>query len=239
MESDSDESDVCGLCADDFAGVDMGSSDDEPSAPTSQCAPRIKAPQIEAVGKQLKLATPGVKVVSLAYLITSGVCEITFQFVGCSDVQVKTTNRRERVSAGPAPTISQKQQKTKPKDERHLTPNGAQFDDCRKLPYSADSVEFCPLAPCHRLLACGTYQLQKSTGERVGSINTYTVDKISDKHACDKPQIASSQAPSIFTSYVPALENKHILTDLQHVELSAGLLDMKWSHQPMVRVSTV
>lgn len=224
-ESDSSD-DLFGLSVGDFDGVDMGSSDDEDNAkPVPSPAPAPAATASILAGS------------SLAYKSTY-------------NSTYMPTTARTTASAPPAP--SGKTAKAV------VVLEGCQFDDSRKIPYSADSVEFCPLEPLHGLLACGSYHLQKDTGKRVGSIDAYIVEAVvPDKDASESGETsekmtsgaaeASNTLDKVSTqemetetetvsganSYRPSDKNKHCFKDLQHVELSGGLLDMKWCHHPL------
>ncbi|KAM4577655.1 diphthine methyltransferase isoform 1-T1 [Odontesthes bonariensis] len=77
---------------------------------------------------------------------------------------------------------------------------------------SADTIEWCPVASSHDILACGTYQLQKGGGEEDA-----TPSRTGRLYLFEFRQEASMGPP---------------LTELQHMD-TAAILDMKWCHVPV------
>ncbi|KAM9393187.1 diphthine methyltransferase isoform 1-T2 [Pholidichthys leucotaenia] len=77
---------------------------------------------------------------------------------------------------------------------------------------SADTVEWCPVPPNHGVLVCGTYQIQKGTGEddappsRTGRLYLFEFQR------------AGPMCPP--------------LTELQRMD-TAAILDLKWCHVPV------
>ncbi|XP_042344038.1 diphthine methyltransferase [Plectropomus leopardus] len=77
---------------------------------------------------------------------------------------------------------------------------------------SADTVEWCPVAPSHDILACGTYQLQKGTGEEDA-----TPSRTGRLYLFEFRREGSMSPP---------------LTELQRID-TAAILDLKWCHVPV------
>ncbi|XP_068460512.1 diphthine methyltransferase isoform X2 [Clinocottus analis] len=76
---------------------------------------------------------------------------------------------------------------------------------------SADTVEWCPVAPNHDVLACGTYQLHEGVGEEAPPSRTGRL------YLFEFGQEGSMSPP---------------LTELQRVD-TAAILDLKWCHVPL------
>nr|XP_043881149.1 diphthine methyltransferase isoform X1 [Solea senegalensis]XP_043881151.1 diphthine methyltransferase isoform X1 [Solea senegalensis] len=74
---------------------------------------------------------------------------------------------------------------------------------------SADTVEWCPVPPCHNILVCGTYQLQKGAG-----VDEATPTRSGHLYLFDFRREAPMSPP---------------LTELQRVDTPA-ILDVKWCH---------
>ncbi|XP_034547833.1 diphthine methyltransferase [Notolabrus celidotus] len=77
---------------------------------------------------------------------------------------------------------------------------------------SADSVEWCPVSPHHDILVCGTYQLQKGTGEKDA-----TTSRTGRLYMFEFRREGAVSPP---------------LTELQRMD-TAAILDMKWCHVPL------
>ncbi|KAJ0019622.1 hypothetical protein NQD34_007191 [Periophthalmus magnuspinnatus] len=77
---------------------------------------------------------------------------------------------------------------------------------------SADTVEWCPVSSDHNILVCGTYQLQKGTGE-VDSTPSRTGRLYLFQFCREGPMTPP-------------------LTELQHMD-TAAILDLKWCHVPV------
>lgn len=79
-------------------------------------------------------------------------------------------------------------------------------------PLNADSVEWCPIEPYHRVLAGGSYQLQEAQGnqvaKRMGQIQMYELKTGDDDNA--SPRLAKNSCLEV-----------------------EGVLDMKWSERTM------
>ncbi|KAM8865849.1 diphthine methyltransferase [Synchiropus picturatus] len=77
---------------------------------------------------------------------------------------------------------------------------------------SADTVEWCPVSPCHNVLACGTYQLLQQGDDEGG-----TPSRTGRLYLFRYQREASLSPP---------------LTELQQFD-TAAILDMKWCHVPV------
>lgn len=77
---------------------------------------------------------------------------------------------------------------------------------------SADTVEWCPVSSSQDILACGTYQLQKGTGEEDASTS-----RTGRLYLFEFRREGSVRPP---------------LTELQRMD-TAAILDMKWCHVPL------
>ncbi|XP_028989852.1 diphthine methyltransferase isoform X2 [Betta splendens] len=77
---------------------------------------------------------------------------------------------------------------------------------------SADTVEWCPVSSNHDILACGTYQLQKGTGEDDASTS-----RTGRLYLFEFQQEGSMSPP---------------LSKLQEMD-TAAVLDLKWCHVPL------
>lgn len=92
--------------------------------------------------------------------------------------------------------------------------------------YSADSVEWCPVAPYQNIFVCGTYQLVQTENTEV------------NKQDCDEPLIKQERSEESTVSnpcnrlgrlYLFAIDSLKGLCLLQTLEMSA-VLDCKWCH---------
>ncbi|XP_074526967.1 diphthine methyltransferase [Halichoeres trimaculatus] len=77
---------------------------------------------------------------------------------------------------------------------------------------SADTVEWCPVSPYHDILACGTYQLHKGTGEE-----NATTSRTGRLYLFEFRREGSMSPP---------------LSELQRMD-TAAILDLKWCHVPL------
>lgn len=77
---------------------------------------------------------------------------------------------------------------------------------------SADTVEWCPVPSSQDILACGTYQLQKGTGDEDGSTS-----RTGRLYLFEFRREGTVRPP---------------LTELQRMD-TAAILDMKWCHVPL------
>ncbi|XP_068590379.1 diphthine methyltransferase [Cebidichthys violaceus] len=77
---------------------------------------------------------------------------------------------------------------------------------------SADTVEWCPVASSHDILACGTYQIQKGAGEEDAPPN-----RTGRLYLFEFRREGSMSPP---------------LTELQRID-TAAILDLKWCHVPL------
>lgn len=77
---------------------------------------------------------------------------------------------------------------------------------------SADTVEWCPVSSDHDVLACGTYQLQRGTGEEEA-----TTSRTGRLYLFEFHREGAMSPP---------------LTELQRMD-TAAILDLKWCHVPL------
>ncbi|XP_033631197.1 diphthine methyltransferase-like [Asterias rubens] len=92
--------------------------------------------------------------------------------------------------------------------------------------YSADSVEFCPIAGYENLLASGTYQLVKGNESSL----SHDAEKSKDEEReGDKPHCRVGQ---LRLYRVDCKKDQNNLVELQRIEMAA-ILDMKWCHYPV------
>lgn len=84
-----------------------------------------------------------------------------------------------------------------------------------KVKYSADSAEFCPVAPHEDIFVVGTYELVQ---------NTSGDSSANDSKEQNVPQCRQG------CLYLHRLSSTDTKTDLQEIQV-AGILDMKWSCQ--------
>jgi hypothetical protein len=102
----------------------------------------------------------------------------------------------------------------------------------RSTDHFADSVEFCPHVGSQDIVVCGTYQLDQSRGWRVGSLVSYQLN-------C-APVVAGSEASSSEASGGDMLEEVSIVEGSESIlATSAGVLDIKWSHQKLADRSVI
>ncbi|KAK3882844.1 hypothetical protein Pcinc_012814 [Petrolisthes cinctipes] len=83
--------------------------------------------------------------------------------------------------------------------------------------YSADSAEFCPIAPYHDYLAVGTYQLVNQSPQQCDQIEGVTVEQ------------GELPKKRLGRLYLHKMTEDRVLQVVQNMDMPA-ILDMKWCH---------
>ncbi|KAJ1145561.1 hypothetical protein NDU88_011847 [Pleurodeles waltl] len=90
--------------------------------------------------------------------------------------------------------------------------------------YSADAVEWCPVAAWQNILACGTYQLKKPEGKDSGENDGF-----------DEPH---TRLGRLYIYHFTPDQLFMPLKELQRIE-TAAILDIKWCHVPIFECPTL
>jgi diphthamide biosynthesis protein 7 len=92
--------------------------------------------------------------------------------------------------------------------------------------YSADSVEWCPIAPFQNVFVCGTYQLAQIENME---LNKRDCDGSSVKQERSEDSTVSNPCDRLGRLYLFAIDSSKGLCLLQTLEMPA-ILDCKWCH---------
>jgi diphthamide biosynthesis protein 7 len=200
--SDSDDDILCGLADDDFMGIESGSDDDDEEEEEEENSPP-PAPASSVALEKPKYRAPKAPPSALKAYVSSWP---TTESASIGQLSLKPASATPVVAEMPA--------------EGSLLAQ-------RRTDHFADSVEFCPHGGSQDKVVCGTYQLDQSSGWRVGSLALYQLN--SPAGGSDTETSTSAD----MLGEVTLMEAGSVL------ETSAGVLDIKWSHQKIADRSVI